>query len=462
MVLPEPVRATSGADGSTGDLPRKVGFWGGMAVLIGVVIGSGIFRTPPTIAQNLGDPWVILAFWLGCGLVALCGALTFAELAAMSPRSGGVYVFVREGFGRCPAFVFGWTYMLITKPSAAGGIAIVFAEHVNPLLGVNWDPRLLTCAALVVLTLINVLGVRGSAGLAIVLSTLKFAALAGVVVLGALAAARGMGPVFERIEAPKPLLGAIVPVVAAIMWTYDGWSDVGSIAGEVKRPRTMLPRIYVLGTLSVIGLYVLVNAVYLWFIPLGEMAGTATVAPVLMERLAGSTGAAAVTVVIIVSTLGSSHASIMTGARVTFAQARDGLLFRFLGRVHPRYETPAVALWVQCGLSCAAVGLLGDFASLAESFVFTMWIFYGLGAAALFVQRVRRPDAERAFRVPGYPVVPGLFVLVSAGMTVLSIYSDPVTTGVWLGVLAAGVPAYWVWSRLTGRGEAAAGVTEAR
>lgn len=451
---PERLNTTSGVgEGATPvDLPRKVGFWGAIAVMIGVIIGSGIFRTPTTIAQNLGDPYVILLMWFIAGLIALCGALTYAELAAMMPRSGGIYVFIREGFGACPAFVFGWTFMLITKPAAAGGIAFVFAEHFNSLVGVDWDPRVLTCAALIVLTLINVMGMRGSARFAIVLTTLKYVAIAGIIGLGVFVAIRDWGVEgtargFVATSAPKSLFQAIVPVMAAIMWTYDGWSDVGAIAGEVKNPAKTLPRVYVLGTLGVIALYVLANAVYLWFIPIEEMRQTSTVAPLLLERLAGPIGAVVVTVVIILSTLGSSHASVMTGARVTFAQARDGMLFRFLGKIHKRYETPAVALWVQCALSCTAVLVLRSFGELAVSFVFTMWIFYGMGAVALFVLRVRRPEMERPFRVPWYPVVPIIFALASAAMTVLSIMEDPATTLMWIGVLAAGVPVYLIWKR---------------
>jgi len=454
-ISPDP--ASSAAPSLPPDLPRKVGYWGAIAVMVGVVIGSGIFRTPTTIAENLGDPWLILGFWLLAGLIALCGALTFAELAAMMPRSGGIYVFLREGFGRCPAFVFGWTYMLVTKPAAAGGIAIIFAEHFNSLTGLDWNAPLLTCAALFGLTLINVLGVRGSARFAVVLTSLKFTAVAAVVVLGIVAALRellapGSSEIisqggFVAVAAPKPLFQAIVPVMAAIMWTYDGWSDVGAIAGEVKNPQRTLPRVYLTGTVSVIVLYMLANAVYLWHIPLEEIRATTTVAPLLLERLAGPIGATAVTVIIIVSTLGSSHASVMTGARVTFAQARDGLLFRFLGTIHPRYETPAVALWVQLVLSCTAVLVLQDFSSLADSFVFTMWIFYGLGAMALFILRRRHPEAPRPYRVPGYPVVPAIFVLASIAMTVLAIADDPWQTLVWIGVLAAGVPAYLLWSR---------------
>lgn len=424
-----------------------------MSVLVGVVVGSGIFQTPAFIAANLGSPWLILLLWAVGGLIALCGALTFAELASRFPNSGGVYVFLREGFGPVVAFVFGWTFMLITKPSAAAGIAIIFAEHLNLLTGYHLEPRAVTCVALFVLTLINVLGVRGSTRLAVVLTTLKYAAVLGIIGIGVWAVLLGGAAErgFETVQAPKAFALAIAPVMAAIMWTYDGWADVGAIAGEVREPRRTLPRVFIVGTLGVMGLYVLANAVYLWHIPLPEMREARSVAPLLLDRLTGPAGAAAVTVIIIVSTLGSSHASVMTGARVTFAQARDGLLFRFLGRVHPRHETPAVALWTQCALSCTAVLVLGDFTSLAESFVFTMWIFYGLAAGALFRIRARsRTDgAGRAFMVPGYPLVPGLFVAASAAMTGLSIWADPRQTGVWLLVLAAGVPSYWLWRRIT-------------
>jgi amino acid transporter len=435
------------------DLPRKVGFWGAIAILIGVVIGSGIFKTPTVIANNLGSPTLILALWVAGGLIALCGALTFAELAAMMPRSGGLYVFLREGFGPCPAFVFGWTYMLIAKPSAAGGIATVFSEHFQKLTGLTWNAPLLTCAALFILTLINVLGVRGSARFAIALTGVKYFAIGGIILLGIFAAMRelagGGGEThFVATEAPATFFRAIVPVMAAIMWTYDGWCDVGSIAGEVKNPERTLPRVYVIGTLAVIALYVLANAVYLWHLPLQDMRETKTVAPLLLTRLAGPIGMTAVTVLIILSTLGSSHASVMTGARVTFAQAQDGLLFRFLSRVSPRFETPAVALWTQLVLSCAMVLMLQDFQSLADSFVFTIWIFYGLAAVSIFILRARLRDQMRPFRVPGYPYVPIIFILASVIMTALAILDDPKTNLTWLGILIAGVPVYFIWRRL--------------
>jgi hypothetical protein len=353
--------------------------------------------------------------------------------------------------------------------------SIVFAEHLeHPHRARSGTPRqYLTCAALLVLhTLINVLGVRGQRAASpspsrrsstsrcpgdghrdrwASLRCDRFRAVVAADGGDRWRPARRRWTHFASVPAPKPLLaGDRSPVMAAIMWTYDGWSDVGAIAGEVRDPERQLPRIYFLGTVSVIVLYVLANAVYLWHIPIEAMREATTVAPLLIERLIGPAGAVAVTLMILVSTIGSSHASVMTGARVTFAQARDGLLFRFLGRIHPRYETPAVSLWTQCALSCVAVLILKDFANLAGSFVFTMWIFYGMGAIALFVLRARRHAHPRPYRVPGYPVVPAIFVLASAAMTVLSIIEDPKTTLIWIGVLLAGVPVYLLWKKSLG------------
>ncbi len=440
------------------DLPRTIGFWGASGVMVGVMIGSGIFRTPAAIADQLGSPWVILLLWVAGGVLSLFGALTYSELACMHPESGGVYVFLREGYGRCLAFVFGWTYMLITKPLAAAGIAVVFSEHVLRLFGVEVaagsDPsarmRLITIGALVVLTAINVRGMVLGAGVALVLTLIKVAALSAIVVLG-LAIGGGDAANLRGDSGGTTLMAALTPVMFAILWTYDGWSDVGAIAGEVRDPQRRLPLIYLTGTAGVMVLYLGVNAVYMWMMPLGEMRNVATVAPWVMDRLVGPAGGVAVTALVVISTLGSTHGSIMTGGRVTFAQSRDGLLFAFLSAVHPRYHTPAVALWVQLALSCAAVWFVGTFEKLAGGFVFTMWIFYGLAGAAVFILRARRPDAPRPYRCWGYPVVPAVFVAAALGMTVLSIIEDRDGTLPWLAVLAAGVPAYVVWSRLVRR-----------
>ena len=431
------------------DLPRSIGFWGGSAIMVGIIIGSGIFRTPASIAKELGSPSVILLLWLVGGILSLFGAFAYAELGTMFPRSGGIYVFINEGMGPMVAFVFGWTYALITKPMAAAGIAMVFSEHFNELFGLTWDPRYVTCVVLIGLTAVNTVRVTLGAGLAVVLTGLKAAALLAIVAL-AVVMTKGDTANFIAVAAPKPFLAALAPALAAILWTYDGWSDVAAVAGEVREPQKLLPRIFLVGTAATIILYLAVNAVYIWMVPLTEMRSVPTVAPLVMERLLGPAGAIAVTLMVMVSTFGATHGSIITGARVTFAQARDGLLFSFLGRIHPTFRTPDVSLWIQAALSCLAVVCLKRFEKLTGGFVFTMWIFYACATAGVIILRVRSPDLARPYRCVGYPWVPILFVLAAAAMTVLSIREDPRNTLPWLGVLLLGTPAYFLWRRLAG------------
>lgn len=454
-------------------LQRTIGFWGAIAVMIGVIIGSGIFKQPPSIAAQFGSPWLILGLWIAGGLLCLAGAFTYGELAAMYPDSGGVYVFIREGYGHCAAFVFGWAYLVLVKPFAAGGIAFIFGEHVNiiatvigrawfdPTFTANWDVRISTTVMLLSLTAINIRGVALSTAFAGVLTVLKFGALAAIVLFTLALGKVDFANLAPAATPSQPdVFKALTVVFAGILWTYDGWADVGSIAGEVREPQRRLPRIYIGGTLAVIAIYVLVNAAYFMLVPIDEMRaraaadGNFSVAPLVMQRLIGDAGGVAVVLIVLFSTLGSSHASIMTGARVSYAQARDGLLFRFIGHVHPRWATPDAALITQVLLSVVAVWFLGSFQALADGFVFTMWIFYAMAGGAIFILRMRRPNATRPFRCPGYPVVPALFVLSALAMTGLSIYADRdssfLNTLPWIGVLLAGAPVFYLWKWLTG------------
>lgn len=417
--------------------------------MVGIIVGSGIFGTPPTVAAHIDSPILILALWTVGGALSLFGALTYAELGAMYPHSGGTYVFIREGFGRLPAFVFGWTYMLITKPSAAAGIAIIFATNVNTLLYTDWDPRVTTCLLLLALTIINTFRVTIGAGVALVLTILKVAALVTLAGFGLLAggnsALAGSAPAFVGDWT------GLIPAMAGILWTYDGWSDIAMIAGEVKDPRKNLPRLMFAGTAVTTLVYVAVNAAYIAMVPLGEMRTLDSVAPLAAQRMLGAAATVGVTLVIIVSTLGSTHGSILTGARITFAQARDGLLFRWLAAVHAAFGTPVASLWFQLALSCAAVYFLATFERMASTFVFSMWLFYGLAAAAVFILRFRRPDAERPYRCWGYPAVPALFILAALAITVLSVWQAPRDSLYSLGISAVGVPVYFAWEAFRSR-----------
>ncbi len=426
------------------ELCRSLGLPTAVAIMVGIIIGSGIFSAPSDLARECGDPRLILVFWAAGGAISLFGALTWAELATMFPRSGGTYVFIREAYGPAPAFVFGWTYMLVTKPAAAAAIAVIGADHLHRLLGVNWSTTHTTAVVLTLLTAVNTLNVRIGGGMALVLTIIKVVALAAIVAVAVALPGRANGG-FAPTAAPISPLDGLTLGMAAVLWTYDGWSDVGAIAGEILRPQRDLPRIFLLGTLLTTGLYLAVNAVYLWVLPLEAMRNTNTVAPLVLERLLGAHAAMAVTLLVVVATVGSTHGSIITGARFTFAQARDGLLFRILAHIHPRHGTPDVSLWSQLALSVAAVYYFESFQRLSNSFVFSMWLFYGLAGAGVFVLRVRRPIAERPYRVWGYPWVPGLFVASALGMTILGVRTSPRDALVWSGILIAGVPAYYLW-----------------
>lgn len=443
----------------------------------------------------------MMAAWLVGGLLSLFGALTYAELAVRYPRSGGLYNFLNKGLGARVSFIFGWTYMLITKPLAAAGIAVVFAEYVGALagggykqwlagalpgaalleavIGPAWHNVTLVCIVLAVLTYINYLGMRLSSSVNLVLTVVKVLCLGSIVgaafLLGRTADSAA-GPVIEGGQAvvgagaAQGIVGggrvfvlALAPLLAAVLWTYDGWADIGAVAGEVREPARNLPRIYVLGTCALVALYVVVNLAYLNVLTLDEMRVSSAVASDVMLRCVGPAGAVLVTVFVLISTLGSTHASVMTGARVTFAQAQDGLLFRRLGRIHPTRQTPSTALWTQLGLSCLCAIFFQQFENLAGGFVFTMWIFYGLGGVAM-MRLHRTHPADAGYRCPLYPWVPLVFIASAAAMTVLQVVdalNAPVVEGsiapwlrtcIFIGVLVIGWPAYDLWRWATGAG----------
>lgn len=433
----------------TGELPRRIGFWSGSAIMVGIIIGSGIFQVPPEIAKRMGSPAVILALWVLGGILSLFGAFAYAELATMLPKSGGPYVYLHEGLGKPVAFTFGWAFMLLIKPFAAGAITLTFAIQFNVLFGLTWNPPVVACAMIVLLTALNAVTLRGSSVLAILLTSLKILALVAIIALG-VGLLKGSAANFAPVAAPTPFLAALAPVMYGILWTYDGWADVSAVSGEVQDPSRQLPRILLVGTAAIILIYVGVNAVYLSLVPLTEMKDADSIAPLVMGRLLGKASATAVTAIIVISTLGATHAAILTGARITFAQARDGLLFRFLGHIHPKHQTPDVSLWVQAATACAAVLILRRFQDLAEGYGFSTWIFHALVVISMMRLRAQRPDLERPYKCWGYPWIPVIFIGVAIAMSGLyMVASDPWWRPLpWLGVMLLGLPAYWLWKQV--------------
>jgi amino acid transporter len=433
-------------------LPRRLGLGSAVAVLIGTTIGSGIFRVPAGVAGTLGVPGPLIVAWVLGGVVALAGALAIAELAAALPRSGGVFTFLLEAFGPLPAFLFGWSELTVIRASALGAIATIFAEYLGYFL--HFDPttvRRVAAAAIVVIGCLNYVGVRAASAVMNVVTVAKFAA---VVLLGMLAftTPEGGAAHFTPLWTGGLPLSLIATALVPIMWTYDGWADVAFLGGEVRDPGRTLPRALILGTAAIVAVYLLLNAAYIYLLPLPEMAASKLVAAAAAERitLLGGAGGALVSALVMVSCFGTLNGSMMTGPRIFFAMADRGLFFPAIARVSPRFQSPSVAIGLATALGVVYV-LFNDFQQLADKFILGIWPFYALAVAAVYVLRRTRPDLARPYRTAGYPVTPAVFLLASLGMVANALVTDPVNTGLTFAIILAGVPVYAVWKVKRGK-----------
>ena len=410
-------------------LPRRIGLWSAVAILVGSTIGSGIFRSPAGIAARLPGPLPMLALWVVGGLIALCGALTLAEVASEYPDTGGVYVYIREGWGRLPAFLFGWSELVIIRAAALGAISTTFAEYMLRVMG--YDPRMapasqwvhyVAAIAIGATGALNYMGVRWGTLVQNVLTLLKCGGLFALELV-ALAALPKTGGHFTP-AAPAGSFGFVPFALAlvSVLWVYDGWADVSFVGGEVKDPERNLPRVLIFGTLLVIALYLLANVAYLSVLSVDEMRASKLVAADVAQRIIGAPGVYAVGVVVMISALGTLAGSMLTGPRVLWAMARDNRLFRWLGAIHPRYETPSGAILVATMLGIAFV-MLRTFEQLADTFVTAIIPFYALAVAAVFPLR-RKAGYSPRVRTIGYPVTPVVFVLAIIYLLV-SALADP-------------------------------------
>lgn len=437
----------------THDLRRVIGLAGGIALIVGITIGSGIFRTPPTIAGLAPNPLVIMGLWTTFGLISICGALVLAELSTMLPRAGGVYVFLRAAYGDGAAFVFGWLYVLITTPTTIAALGVVFAEFLLNLLGLSSGARivqLVAIAAIIVLTCANVLGAHVGAAVSGVTTLVKVTALVAII-LGAFLLGHGS---LSNITAGGAVQGGgLARAVAAVIWTYDGWVAVSMIAGEVVAPERLMKRIIIVGMLTIVTLYIGANLAYLYMMPVGVMAQQKeAIARTVMTTIAGPAGGVLIMLAIMTSIFGALNGNVLAKPRVAYAMARDGLTFAFLGRTHPRWATPWAAVLIQSVVAIIMVLALRDYDSLITYFVVIEWAALIFSVGAVFVLRRKMADAPRPFRTPGYPWVPLLFVLGTiVGLS--AIVWGQVQVGNYspiygLGIAAAGFPVHHLWKRL--------------
>jgi amino acid transporter len=429
-------------------LPRTLGLWSSVALVVGITIGSGIFRSPAGIAQKVPDPRLMLLLWVVGGAITLCGALSLGELAAALPETGGLYAYLREGWGRMAGFLFGWSELVLIRANALGGIAVVFGEYLLRSFGV--DPvehyifaRSLSAAAIAFAAVVNIRGADLGALIVGIATWAKFLALA-VLALSAFLIGGSHGATTANLTTPTgaPVaIGSMGLALVSILWAYDGWADLSFASGEVKDPQRNLPKAIILGTIAIIVIYLMTNVAYLYVNPIEKVAQSRLVAADTMLALFGRAGVILVSMFVMISSFSSLNGSMLASPRVFFAMADDGLFFQTIASVHPRYKTPYVAILLAAVLGMALV-LSRSFESLTDTFVLAIWPFYALGVAAIYRLRRLRPDLPRPYLAIGYPIVPAIFVIAVIAFVINSLVHDPLPTGITFALIFAGVPVY--------------------
>jgi APA family basic amino acid/polyamine antiporter len=429
---------------------RRLTLFDATMIVISGIIGSGIFINPYVVAQAVHTPFLILGVWIAGGVIALFGAFVFAELSTVVPRVGGQYAFFREAFHPMVAFLHGWSLLLIVQSAATAAVAVALGQYTGRLIDMPpGGGKALAVAMMLGLAGFHALGIKPGAVLINAITFTKTLAL-GVLIVGAFFVTRESGLVLDPATpeglAGLPLLSAFFAGLVPAMFAYGGWQNLNFVAEEVKEPERNLPRAILIGVACVITVYVGVNVAYVHVLGAPGLAATQTPAADLAERLAGEWGAKAVSLLIVASTFGFLNLALLSAPRVYYAMAADGLFFRSLARLSPRFHAPTAAILLQ-GVLAAAFALFNTYSRLLSYAVFADWVFFALAGVALIVFRRKRPDAPRPYPTPAYPLVPILFTLAGVGIVLNLFVADPSNAFAAAGVLALGIPVYLFWSR---------------
>jgi APA family basic amino acid/polyamine antiporter len=457
---------------ATRELVRALSLRDAIALVL-TVIGTGVFLKTAPMAQLVGSPSKVLLVWIAAGLLSLAGALTYAELGAMIPEAGGDYVFLREAYGGLPAFLFGWTNLVVIATGGIAAVATILASFLSAflpldavwvtrdfhLLGqvVHWRlgiQQLVAVAVIIIFSSINARGVAAGARVQWIATLAKLGGIT-IIVLGVFLFSHTGS--WKNLHAPTGVVGgglsAFGAAMLAALWAYQGWANVAMVAGEIEKPERNIPRALIYGLAIVIGVYLVTNVAYFYALPFSEVVTSNSTAyrdalPVAAK--AAQTffpyGAKLVSAAFIIAVIGTLNGIILMNARVPFAMARDGLFFRQLGDLSPTSGVPVTAIWVQ-GIWASVLALSGTFDQITTSVIFALWLFFGLVASSLFVLRRKLPAAPRRYRTPGYPVVPMLFVLVSVWLVINSLSAYPVESGAGLFLIALGLPFFFFFRR---------------
>jgi APA family basic amino acid/polyamine antiporter len=433
---------------SAGELPRRLGLLDSSAIVVGTIIGSGIFVVPNLVARSLpSEPW-ILAAWVFTGVLSFFGALAYAELGAMIPATGGQYVFLREAYGPLFGFLCGWTNFFIVISAAIAWLSITFATYVayfvplTPLVS-----KVVAVGLIAAVTLVNYRGVVAGAAVQKTFTLMKVLGLTVLVGAAFLSARHETAPVVAASSVPGPVtLSGFGLAMISCLLSYDGWVALSFVAGEVKNPKRNLPLALALGLALAIGIYVLANVAYLRVLTPAEIAATPRVGALVAERSMGPAGGAFVSVTILLSIVGAINGWAMTVPRIYFAQARDGLFFRRFATIHPRFQTPHLSI-LMFGAWSALLALTGTYETLASYAMFAAWVFYGMTSLGVIALRRAQPQRPRPYRMTGYPVTLLVFAAVALGFVVNTFVATPGPALVGTLLIAAGVPVYFIWKR---------------
>jgi len=446
-------------------LVRGLSLLDSVMLMVGGIIGSGIFLTAGQIASAVHKPLYFLGVWLVGGLISLLACFAFAEMAAMYPEAGGQYVYLREAYGEFPAFLYGWMIFTVGQSGTIAALAVGFAEYFGAILPfasahqpvftlLGWTltrGHLVSTSAIVLLTIINILGLKRGSALVNAATWAKFAAV-GIFVLLGLAIGKGSWSNYAvslPLDQPASLshvISGFGVALIAVFWAFDGWVYITWVAGEIKNPQKVLPRAMLLGILLVGVLYMSVSVVYLYALPITQVANETTIAQAAAAALFSSNAAKWLGATIALSCFGAASSAILCSARVTYAMARDGAFFHAMGKVHPKYRTPALSLVLISAWSIV-LALSGSYDQLYTYVMFMMILSYVAGVAALFVLRRKRPDVARPYLCTGYPYLPALYLLMAGAWALNSVYTRPKETLIGIGIVFLGAPfyAFWRW-----------------
>lgn len=449
-------------------LARRLTLTNAIMVVIGSVIGSGIFLTPQNVAANIDVPGLMIAVWILTGLLTLAGALTNAEVASLVPEAGGQYVFFRVTFGQLTAFLYGWTTFIVYQTGSIAAIAVAFAKYLGyfvdlpnfgseieawklPLVGNIYPLKdigviLFAILAIIAVTTINYLGVHFGGFIQNVFTFLKVAAIGGIIVL-AFSSGKGSTENFFPLWG-MPSSGAFLAsfgvAMIATLWSYDGWNSLTYLAGEVVKPEKNIPRALIIGTIAIIIIYAATNLAYLYILPIDQIAKSNLVAADVMDAIFYGWGGAIISAMVMLSTFGTVNATSMTTARVFYAMSKDKFFFKSMANVHPKFKTPAKSLVIQ-GTWASILCLTGTYDQIFTYVIFAGWIFYALGAVAVFILRKKMPNAHRLYKV--HPAIPIAFILVATWFVYNTIVEQTADSVVGLLLLAAGIPFYLYWQK---------------